>query len=236
MAETYNSEDEVRQFKTWIKENGFSLVAGLGVGLLVVLGWQGWQSWDKHRSEQASQRYAQLQMAVRADNLVSAETYVQELRDDYKSTPYAALGALQVAGGYARKDQLPQADEHLKWVISYAADDKLRNLARLRRARLLWAQGNPEEALKVLEKHSAGEALLPLLAELRGDLLQALGRRDEAVKAYTQARNSHASPAERALVEQKLDDLAVVSADQAASQPAEEGVEASQDESDAEAG
>lgn len=209
MADTYNANDEVQQFKAWIKENGLSLVAGLTVGLAIVLGWQGWQAYDKHRSELASQRYGQLQLAVRASNMENAETYINELRDDYRSTPYPALASLQLAGGYARKDQLAQADEHLKWVMEYAADDKLRDLARLRRARLLWGQGTPDVALELLTGGKSSQSMMPLYAELRGDLLATLGRNDEARSAYAEAHLSYENPAERALVEQKLDDLAV---------------------------
>ena len=113
MAETFNSDDEVKQFKAWLAENGLPLVAGLVVGLAIVLGWQGWGSYKKYQAQEASQRYNQLQKAVQSQDLAAADKFFGELRDDYRGTPYAALGALQLAGAYARKDQMAKADEHL---------------------------------------------------------------------------------------------------------------------------
>lgn len=237
MAETYESDDEVTRFKAWLAENGLPLITGLVVGLAIVLGWQGWDSYKTHQSQEASQRYNQLQQAVQGQDLEAAEGMLAELREDYRGTPYAALGSLQLGGAYARKDQMAQADDHLKWVVSYAADDKIRNLARLRRARLLWARGDNEQALEVLQDAKPAPAMQPLFAELRGDLLVSLSRPDEAREAYLVAMQSYASPAERALVEQKLDDLAAAAPNAAAgdepASEAEEGNGESTEESEA---
>jgi predicted negative regulator of RcsB-dependent stress response len=82
-------------------------------------------------------------------------------------------------------------------------------VARARLARVLLAQGAADAAWHELEQIPAG-ASGPLFAEVRGDVLAALGKPDEASAMYTQALTSLAEVgADATAIELKRDALGV---------------------------
>ena len=44
-------EQELETLKKWWSENGKSLLAGLGIGLVAVAGWTSWQTWQRTQAE-----------------------------------------------------------------------------------------------------------------------------------------------------------------------------------------
>ncbi|MGP1609836.1 MAG: tetratricopeptide repeat protein, partial [Burkholderiales bacterium] len=92
-----------------------------------------------------------------------------------------------------------------QWVIENAKEDELRDVARLRLARVLIDEKKPDEALKLLEtKH--GDSFTGLYADVKGDVLLAQGKRQEARAAYQVAldKSDAASPL-RQIIQLKLD-------------------------------
>ncbi len=89
--------------------------------------------------------------------------------------------------------------------MEHADSAALRDLARLRLARALAADGRQQEALEQLDD---GGAYAGQMAELRADLLLELGREEEARSAYRAALNQNdITPTQRELIQIKLDDL-----------------------------
>ena len=81
-------------------------------------------------------------------------------------------------------------------MIEKAKEEEVRDVARLRLARVLLDEKNPAEALKQLEtKH--GESFTGLYAELKGDALIASGKPAEARAAYQRAADLAQCDAER---------------------------------------
>ena len=92
----------------------------------------------------------------------------------------------------------------------------IQSIASLRLARVLLGRGEAQKALDAL-KNVAGEGYASELEQVRGDALLALGRADEARKAYDAALAvmDVASPQRRSL-EAKRDDVAAGGAPAAA--------------------
>jgi predicted negative regulator of RcsB-dependent stress response len=89
--------------------------------------------------------------------------------------------------------------------MEHAKEDELRDVARLRLARVLIDEKKPDEALKLLEaKH--GDSFTGLYADVKGDVLLAQGKRQEARAAYQVAldKSDAASPL-RQIIQLKLD-------------------------------
>jgi predicted negative regulator of RcsB-dependent stress response len=87
-------------------------------------------------------------------------------------------------------------------------DDDLKRLARLRLARVLLASGDNEAALRQLDGVSADSLgkFQGVYQELKGDVLAATGRIEEARAAYEKAQSfGEASP----LLKLKMNDLPV---------------------------
>jgi len=127
--------------------------------------------------------------------------------DKFPSTGYAARAALQAALVNEQMKDAGRAKAQLQWVIDHATEDGLQDVARLRLAAVLLDEQNYADALKQLEaKHPA--SFDGLYADLRGDVLNAQGKTDEARSAYKLAfEKIDAKSMYRNLIQMKLDAL-----------------------------
>ncbi|HTU64423.1 MAG TPA: tetratricopeptide repeat protein, partial [Steroidobacteraceae bacterium] len=132
---------------------------------------------------------------------------VEQLNKDYSATPYAALGTLVAARSQVESNELDKAATGLKSVMDTANDPEIRNIARLRLARVQSAQGKYDEALSTLTVADAG-AFAPRIADTRGDVLLAKGDRAGALREYLAARTGDdQGQVDRDLLDLKIRDL-----------------------------
>ncbi len=202
----YDDEAQVEELKKWWKENRAPLIAGLVLGLSGIAGWQYWQSFQAQRAAEASQMFETLKQVADQNKVGETRTLVEKLKNEYLRTPYAANAALLAARLAADRKDWKIAGEELEWVDAHARDEGLRQIARLRLARVLWQMGKPDEALQRIPAAPAA-AFAPLYNELRGDIQLARGDRSAARAAYQKALDG-AAAASRELIQRKLDDLA----------------------------
>lgn len=213
MSTHYDDEAQVEELRRWWKENWKPLAAGLVLGLGVIFGWEAWTNHrDGHRADGA-QAFEELAKAIAANKADDAAKLGDRLQNEFSDTPYAAAGALRLAQAAVETNKLDEARARLEWAAQHGEDPALKPLTELRLARVLAAQGKPEDALK----HLAGDAgaYAGLYAELRGDLKLAAGDRAAALAEYKTALEK--LDAEQALsardgLQQKIDDLADVAA------------------------
>jgi predicted negative regulator of RcsB-dependent stress response len=95
---------------------------------------------------------------------------------------YASEAALVVARNAFDAGNLDEARKQLEWALSHGVDEH-RGVARMRLAAVLMEQKKYDEALRVLDGNK-DEAFVALAADLRGDIMLAQGRLDEARAAY----------------------------------------------------
>jgi predicted negative regulator of RcsB-dependent stress response len=191
----------------WLRENVFSIILGVGLGLLLIFGWQQWNSHrGAHRLDAATQYDVFGADLDKKDN-DAARQIAQKLQSDYSDTPYAVLAALRMADVDETKGDAAAAHAMLENAYQHAGIDALKTLAGLYLARNEIAQKKTDDALKLLEGLPAlGYA--SLRDELRGDALTALGRKDEARTAYTDAlTNLDPNAPTRSFIEMKRNDL-----------------------------
>lgn len=218
--EIYESEqDQVEALKKWWKENGRSIIAGLLIGLGGVVGWKSWVSYQEAQSVKGSTSYEQLVELVSTNKPAEAEQYGRRLMQGFSSSTYATLSALLLAKLDREQGKADEGERHLRWVMDQTDFPELRQIARLRLARLKLADGALDEALSLV----SGDVAAGFEAadqEARGDILLAKGDLDGARAAYRRALVSLAAmSANRQLVQMKLDNLGV---GQSQGQPAEQ--------------
>ena len=221
---TYDLEEQEQldEIKVWWKQYG-NLVVGLLTAVSIgVIAWQGWNWYQRNQAAQASMVYGVLQKAVAEKDSQRIKAAGGELLEKFSGTTYAPLGALITAKAMFDAGDAKTAKAQLSWVVEHGKDE-LRDLARVRLAAVLLDEKAYDEALKQLDgSFSAGFA--SRVAETRGDVLDAQGKKPEARTAYQLAltrldegdktgkgRNSlqdkQANAPSREMLQQKLESL-----------------------------
>ncbi|HXQ31225.1 MAG TPA: tetratricopeptide repeat protein [Steroidobacteraceae bacterium] len=207
MEDYLTEREQIEQVRGWFKENAPWAIAGLVIGVGMIVGYQQYQAWRERQAQTANQKYAELlDMLGRADQ-AGATRLVAELRADYARTPYADLGELGLARFEVESNQLVDAEKHLDSVMQTSRDPELRVIARLRLARVQRADGKPDVALATLTAAPTG-ADSPAYAEARGDALADKGDRNGALAAWGAAlAGSTEGTGDRDLLELKIASL-----------------------------
>lgn len=203
----YEHADETERLKKWWKSYGPALILGIALGSAALGGLKYWQYHRAKQAEAASQLYEQLTENFQRRAAAGVDETGNKLLQDYASTPYAGKAALIMAKVHFDKSDIPGARRHLQWAMDKASETATRQIARLRLARLLLDQGELDPALELVSGADPA-GFEAEHQELKGDILLAKGRTDEARRAYRAAldRLSKDSPYQRVLA-MKLDDL-----------------------------
>lgn len=204
MADYHTEEQQVEELKKWWKENGKSVIAGVVLGVGGLLAWKGWSYYQENHAKAASELYAQVQHAMTQNEVKSVTEYSEVLRKDYASTPYASLAALDLAKLDSESDRLEEAAERLRWAVENSPQVTLRNIAKIRLARVQIAQKQYDQTLELLSGDMP-PAYSSLIEEVRGDALRAKGDIEKARQAYTRALMGARGNAE--YLKMKRDDL-----------------------------
>ena len=204
--------DQLKHFwKTWGNLISWALILVLGA----YAAWNGWQYWERSQSAKAAALYDEVERAVQAQDLARVERSMADMKDRFGSTQYAHQAALLASRSLLEKDKSEQARALLAWSAEKAPNPAWRDLARIRLAALQWESQSADEALKTLQADFSAETV-PLAADLRGDLLNAQGKPQEAVAAYRTAFKGLPEGSEyRRIVQAKLGALGVDAAETA---------------------
>ena len=186
MDVTRTEEEQIEALKKWWSDNGWSLVGGVVIGLGAIFGWRGWQNHQAQQAEAASDIYADLVVEMREHRFEPARKFAEQLIQDYDSTSYALFATLMLAKIETEAGNTEAAIKHLQTVMNETGEDALKQIARVRLARLLLDSGKPDEALALLEAGKPGKFSVAY-QELKGDIYIRLGRKDDAHAAYQTA-------------------------------------------------
>ncbi len=190
--DTYETEEQqVEAIKKWWNENYKMVIALTIIGLGTIVGIQQWKHYKQTQAMTASMEYDHILQVVSDNQQQPVEHAVETLLKDYASYPYAALAAMLEAKKWVDEGKLDAAEEKYQWVIDNSNSNSLQHIARIRLATLMSAQGKNEQALKVLDVDQ-GRFKANYL-EVKGDILVALNRINEARAAYDQALEAYAA-------------------------------------------
>ncbi len=206
---TYDLEEQeqIDALKQFWRDYGRLVIAAALAFIVGVGGTQGWKHYKRTQAQKASQEFVKLEQAVAKGDVNEIRHVAGEIVANYSATPYAAMSAMVVAGTERRAGDLDAAAERLEWAVENAKSEEVRVLARLRLAAVFLDQAKYDAALKQLDQ-TPGDAFAGLYADLRGDVLVAQGKTDEARAQYQQAlEESSENSSWRDLVQIKLDAL-----------------------------
>ncbi len=192
MVDHLDEQEQVELVKSWLRENGPWLIAGVLIGVVGLWGWNAWQARKEAQAVQASTQYDEIVQALERKDRAQASTLATQLHATHGGSPYADQADLALARAAVEADDLPKAAQLLSAVMSGSSDDELRLLARVRLARVELAQGNADKALATLDGAQAG-ALGPQFDDVRGDILLQKGDKTAALREYLKAQGGAAT-------------------------------------------
>ena len=220
-------DPELERARTWWREHGRPIVAGLAIGLSAVAGFNFWQNHQETRAENASVLFERLRSVIESEdaekaavetdteteteseNVAAIQSISEELMSDYDATPYAVHGAFALAKFSVDNDDFDRAAQALQWIVDNGDDDALRHIARLRLATVWLAQGEAESVVTLLDVAEPAE-FTARYHELTGDALLQTDDIDGARSAYQRGINAleeSDAASGRSLLQLKLDNL-----------------------------
>ena len=200
-------QEQVDALKSWWKDNGKWVI---GAVVIVLLGFSGMQFWKNYKAQQAGEAaklYAEVMKQTMTNDPKRVNDAVAALVDKFGSSAFAPRAQFVAAQTNLLAKDPSRAKIQLQWVIEHAAEPNLQDAARLKLASVLLDEKKYDEALAQLNS-AHPEAFTGLYADLKGDVLSAQGKTEEARAAYKQALDKiEAKSMYRNLIQLKLDGL-----------------------------
>ena len=208
MSGSYDFEEQERiaELKAWWEDNRWYVVGAIVAAVLGFVGWRAWKETTLRQSEDAAAMYQPVADASKANDAKKLVSAADALIAKHPGSFYASQAALVAAKAAFDAGNTDEARKRLDWVIEHGPDEH-KGVARIRLAAVLLDQKKYDEALKVLDANK-DEGFTALAADLRGDIMLAQGRLDEARAAYKLALDK-AGPRHpvKSLAETKLNAL-----------------------------
>ena len=96
-VELYDEHEQSERVRGWLRENGASLLIGVGLALAGIFGWRQWISYQDSRDLLASEYYTAIQLELDEDRL-SAKALMHlaiiDCEGDFTAEPFLAACAL----------------------------------------------------------------------------------------------------------------------------------------------
>jgi predicted negative regulator of RcsB-dependent stress response len=206
VAEHLTEEQQVEAIKTWWKENGVAVVAGLIIGFGALFGWRYYNDYRDAQAGTASSLYESVQQKIKLGQADDARLQAEKIVAEYPRTPYAAMAALTAAKQAAASNNMDEARKQLQWVLDNSRQPQFLHGARLQMAAIMLNGAEYDAALSLLASAKPG-GYAAAYDEMKGDILLARGDSKAAHEAYDKALQAEGLGAQqRRVVQAKFDD------------------------------
>ena len=185
MALDLEEQEQVDQLKALWKKYGDYVTRG-AIAFFVLYGlFQGWGYYQNKQSLAASELYQGITVLDEKNTKEIVEKS-QRLIDDYSGTPYAGRAAILFAKASYQEGHKDKAKEKLEWASRHAKESATESIALIQLGQILLEEKKYDEALKKANAVD-NEGYLGLSNDLKGDVLNAMGKKEDAKKAYLEA-------------------------------------------------
>lgn len=208
MTDYITEEEQIQQLKNWVKQYAPTILIGIALAFVITTSWRYWQNYQTRTLLHASGVYDEM-LSLRAQgNAKDTEVQANKLLTHYASSPYAQMAAFMIARDEVNNKNYTAATDHLQWVMDHSKEIAIREIARLRMARILIAEQKADAALDLL-KTIDDKTFAGLIDEVRGDAYFAMKNLSSARLAYQSAlKELPNAEISRPILQMKLDNLA----------------------------
>ena len=185
MALDLEEQEQVDELKALWKKYGSYVTKG-AIAFFVIYGlFQGWGYYQNKQSLSASELYQSITV-LDEKNTKEIMQKTQKLIDDYSGTPYAGRAAILFAKASYAEGSKDKAKEKLEWASKHAKESATESIALIQLGQILLEDKKYDEALKKANDVD-NEGYLGLANDLKGDILNAMNKKEDAKKAYLEA-------------------------------------------------
>ncbi len=205
MAYDLEEQEQLDSIKAWWAKYGNLVTWVVIIALAAYAGWTGWNTYLGRQSAQASVLYEEQQKSLAAKDNAKVQRAASDIQDKFSGTSYAQMSALVAAKSAFDANDVETAKKQLQWVIDHGRGKEYKAIAAVRLAGVLLDAKAYDEALKVLAGDYPAQ-FAGAIADRRGDVLLAQGKRDDARAAFKLAlEKTDAKDPGRQLIQIKLD-------------------------------
>lgn len=210
MTELLTEQEQIQQLKSWVKQYGLTILAGVLIALALTTGWQYYQNYRNKNLMHASSVYDEMLTLRAQNNTDAALIQANKLLSHYPKSPYAQMAAFMLSRDAVMKKDYAGAITQLNWIIDHSHNDSIKAIARIRIARIQLADKKPDDALATL-KSVDDKNFLGMIDEVRGDAYLAKNDKASARSAYELAlKELPNAEITRPILEMKYDNLATL--------------------------
>lgn len=183
MSLDLEEQEKLDALKDAWKRYGNLIVGVLSIAAISYAGWQWWQHNKQQKNAEAAALYSALQTAQKSQQTKIVTDSAKTLTEKYGNTPYAARAALIAAASNVQAQDSKTAKIELQWVLDHSKEDTIKSVAALHLAQILFDENDLNGALALLNA-AHDEAYADLYNDLKGDILAAQNKQEDARAAY----------------------------------------------------
>lgn len=208
MSEYLTEQEQIDLLKRWFKQYTPMVLLGILIAFVSIYGWRYWQTKQNQVRIEASVLYDELLTRRSQRNYEQTEIVANKIIHQYPKTVYASMAQLIRARDFVIHGQYKEAESALHAALNGKISSPVKQIIRLRLARILIADNDPKKSLEVLDK-TEDHYFDGMTNEIRGDAYLKMGNRANAKKFYSQALKTLPNADDiRPLLQMKLDQLA----------------------------
>ncbi len=181
-----HEQEQVDALKAWWKENGTRMLMAVALVALVTGGTFGWKYWQGTQQGEAFALYQQVVRQAESNDPKHVDDAAAMVVNKYGNTIYAVRAQLLAAQFNINVKNNASAASQLQWVMEHASDRSLQDIARLDLANVRLDEKQYDQALKLLDAEHT-ESFDSLYLNMKGDVYNAQGKKNEARAAYRHA-------------------------------------------------
>jgi len=182
-VEDLSEKEQLDQMRFWWSKYGSYVLAGIVMGASLLFGINYYQNETLQSQLDASTSYEKLIKQVSDNKLEEAQLTTIEIETLHESTIYVAQAHLTMARFYMDQNRDEDAANSLRSIIKGNTNEQIKDIARIRLARIYLHQEKPEEVISLLSNHDRN-SFSAVYDEALGDAYTMQGKISDAKNLY----------------------------------------------------
>jgi predicted negative regulator of RcsB-dependent stress response len=201
-----NDEQQSEYFKNFYSLHKIKIFSAIAALLVAFFAYQYLESVNKSNDEEASQLFQDV-LVSKVDNIDEIKLKVDKLQNNFNNSPYAARATIYYSKLLVETGDYTAAAKELIWASGENIEPSIQSMANYLLGNLYLVEKKLDEALEVANKIIT-DGYIGLANDLKGDIYQALGDKENAIKSYELALNYFGGQGElHKVIENKLNSI-----------------------------